>query len=468
MRTLLRPLAVFGTLAALVLTGTGCARGPSQEVIEATRPVTLRFWGVFDDSDAYSTIIDRYRQLRPHVSIEYRKFRPEEYEQELIDALAEDRGPDVFMVHSSAIVEYQNKLLPLPSALTLPVREQRGTIQKEIVTTLRQVPTLSLRQLQAQFMDVVAKDVVIPTVEATAGGGRQTVDRIYGLPLSVDTLALYYNRALLNQAGIPEPPRTWLEVQAAARNRRLTNYDANQRIVQSAVALGTSGNVERAVDILQLLMMQNGTVMSRDGSVTFQQVPPSYQGQLAPAAEATVFYTDFANPVKEVYTWNETLPSSLEAFAGGRTAMLLGYSYHLATIRARAPKLEIGIAPVPQIGDNVNFASYWINGVSRKTAQPDLAWDFVQFMAAQDQATAYLAATKKPTALRALVASQREDVDVGVFAEQALTARSWYRGLDAGAMEQAFRDLIRDVLANPSDPERWVNLAAQRVAQTYP
>lgn len=468
MHRLLRSTIAVTAISALLLSGFGCTRGTPQEVIDATRPFTLQFWGVFDDSDAYEPIIARYRALRPHITVEYRKFRPEEYERMLVNALAEDKGPDIFMVHNTRTVEYQAKLQPLPTSLTLPVRVQQGTIQKQIVTVLQQVPSLSIRQLQSQFVDVVADDVVLPTVEDTPGGGRQTVDRIYGLPLSVDTLGLYFNRSLLNKAGIPEAPRTWADVQAAAKNKRLTVYDASQRIVQSAIAIGTANNVERAVDVLQLLMMQNRTTMAdAEGTVRFNQRPPSAVGELNPGAEATVFYTDFANPVKEVYTWNDGMPSSLEAFVGGKTAMFIGYSYHLPLIKARAPKLDVGIAPIPQIGEEINFPNYWVNGISRKTAHVDEAWDFVQFMAAQDQAASYLETTKRPTALRALVSAQREDLDVGVFAAQSLTAQSWYRGHDAAAMETAFKDLIRDVLANPSNPQQWVEIASQKVQQTY-
>jgi ABC-type glycerol-3-phosphate transport system substrate-binding protein len=52
------------------------------------------------------------------------------------------------------------------------------------------------------------------------------------------------------------------------------------------------------------------------------------------------FYTDFANPVKEVYSWNNTLDNSVNAFASGKLAIMFGYSYHLETIKALSPKLN--------------------------------------------------------------------------------------------------------------------------------
>lgn len=460
--------AAIVTITSLLLAGFGCTPPNDPAIGRATTTRTLTLWGVFDDTDAYQKIISGYRAIHPNVRIEYKKFRPEEYERLLLNALAEDKGPDLFMVRNTAMSEYQNKLLPAPDTVRLPFQEVQGTIRKENVTVLKDVPVINIRQLQSQFVDVVADDVVLNTVEPTTGGGTQTVDRIYGLPLSVDTLALFYNRALLNRAGIPEPPKTWTEVQNAAKNPKLSVFNATQQLVQSAIALGTGKNVERAVDIVQLLMMQNRAPMAtKDGNVTFNQRPSGHTGELPPGAEAAVFYTDFANPVKEVYSWNEQQPSSLEAFVGGKTAMFLGYAYHTPLIRARSPKLDFGIAPAPQVGSVVNIANYWVYGVSRKSAHPDESWDFLQFMTAPDQAQQYLEVAQRPTALKALINTQAQNVDLGVFAEQALTAQNWYHGKNVMAMETAFKDLIASTLTTPARAQQWVTIAAQQVAQTY-
>ncbi len=85
-------------------------------------------------------------------------------------------------------------------------------------------------------------------------------ERVFGLPLGVDTLAVFYNRDLLNAAGIATPPATWTQFQEAVV--KLTRVSAGDVIAQSGAALGTSRNVERAFDILSLLMLQNGTEMT--------------------------------------------------------------------------------------------------------------------------------------------------------------------------------------------------------------
>ena len=77
----------------------------------------------------------------------------------------------------------------------------------------------------------------------------------------------------------------------------------------------------------------------------------------------------------------------------------------------------------------------------------------------------YLAATSKPTALRSLIAGQVEQEDVGVFAGEVLTAKSWYRGGNAREAEAALLDAI-DATLGGADPRQVLNIAAQRVNQT--
>ena len=450
-------------LLILPLLGLSCTKGVSQAVREASRPVTLKYWRVIDDAAAFDEIIRAYRAIHPHVTIEYRKFRLEEYEDELLNALAEDRGPDIFTIHNTWMRGYQPKLLPLPSSLTLPFQEVRGTIKKETVTTIKQVPTLSIRKVQTDFVEQVGKDVILETTNEK----RETVSQIWGLPLFMDSLALFYNRDLSSAAGIAEPPGTWSDFQAATK--KLSRVDAQNKVLQAGAALGTARNVEQAFDILSLIMMQNRTQMADEsGNATFHLIPRELAGrQTPPGEEALVFYTDFASPSKDVYTWNTSQPNSLEAFATGKAAMMLGYSYNIPQIRARAPKLNFAVAPAPQIapGDQINYANYWLEVVSKKTERPNEAWDFIQFASSAEQVKKYLDVTKKPTALRALRAGQLEDLDIGVFANQILTAKSWYKGVDIAAAEEAFEEMIESVVVG-AIPKQAISIAVGKVNQT--
>lgn len=454
-----RSLALFALAALLVTTGAGCG-GPSAAETAANAPVKLTIWRVFDDATTMQDIMTAYREIHKNVSFDYREVRLEDYQDELLHALAEGTGPDIFSLHNDWIGEYEPLILPMPSTLSIPYTETRGTLKKETVVTLKEEPTLTTRQLKTDYVDAVAADVIRPY---QPNPKKEAVDSIFALPLSVDTLALYYNKDLLNAAGIAEAPKTWTDFQADVS--KLTTVGPNDLIVQSGAAIGTSRNVERAFDILSLLMMQNGTQMAdARGVATFGAKGAD---NTVPGADAVRFYADFANPQKAVYAWNADQTGSFDAFTSGKTAMFLGYSYHLPLIRARSPKLNFGIAAVPQIseGRTVNYANYWVETVSKSTKNANWAWDFVQFAAKADNVTSYLDAAKKPTALRALINDELLDNDLAVFAGQLLTAKSWYLGNDAAVTETALLDLIDAVIAG-GDPEKLIKDAQNKVNQT--
>lgn len=456
MKTFWRNLALL--LIPLTLLGAGCG-GSSEAQQLATKAATLTVWGVFDNDDALQEIMSSYQALHPNVSFEYRELRINEYEDELLHAFATGEGPDIFAVHNTWLGEYESLIEPLPTSLTIPYSETRGTIKKEKIYTVKQEPTISQRAIKTDFVDIVAQDIIRPYRQ---NAREEAKDRVFGLPLSVDTLAIFYNKDLLNAAGIAQPPQTWTQFQDAVS--KLTKIGTDDAIMQSGAAIGTSRNVERAADVVSLLMMQNGTQMVDDrGRATFAQETDA--GYLA--GEAVRFYTDFGNPLKAVYSWNEEQPNSFDAFVNGSTAFFFGYSYHNTLIRSANSKLNYAIAPVPQIegGKTVNFANYWVQSVAKSTKHLDWAWDFVQFAASKEQVTKYLKVTKKPTALRGLINSQIEDEVMSIFVGQTLTAQSWYKGKDAQVAEEAFLDLI-DAFLSGEEQENALRDAQNKVNQT--
>jgi ABC-type glycerol-3-phosphate transport system substrate-binding protein len=152
-------------------------------------------------------------------------------------------------------------------------------------------------------------------------------------------------------------------------------------------------------------------------------------------------------------------------------------------IKALAPKLNFAITGIPQIKDNppVNFANYWVESVSNKILTDpknikigngyaqlkyNYAWDFIQFATKENLVQSYLDSTGKPTALKSLIKEQQEDRDLEVFANQLLTAKSWYKGNDSNAAEIVIKDLIDKIVNGESDIAKAINLAAQKVQQT--
>lgn len=461
-----KKLTIISLLFVMIITtGFGC-KSQSVAVQKAMEPITLTYWRVWDDSDSFAEIIKSYNALHPNIRIEYRKFRYEEYEKELLNAMAEDRGPDIYSIPANWLGKYKSKIQPMPDTISMAYPVLTGTLKKETTIQMKTNRSLTLKELQANFVETVYEDVVMPDFDEKT---KKTKENIYGLPLFVDTLAMFYNKDLFNNAGIAEPPAYWNKT-FQQYVQKLTKQNTKGEIIQAGVSLGGSRNVSRASDILAALMMQNGATMI-DGSdqVVFAQSLRNAGQDFNPGIEALRFYIDFANPAKEVYTWNDSLDNTVTMFESNKLAMMFGYNYQLEAIKADAPKLNFGIAPLPQIENSaqkINIANYWIETVAKKSKYKNEAWDFVQFATKADQVKSYLAKTQKPTALRALVQTQVDDINVGVFASQVLTAKTWYHGGDALAAEQVLDVMIDEVARNGEKIGEIVSRAAAKIQQT--
>ena len=462
--SLKKAVALLGVLA---ITGQGCTKALPQATVNASKPVTLRIWGVVDDYNVYQPAIESWRKLHPNVTIEYKRFRLEEYENELLNNFAEDRGPDIFLIHNTWTGEYLSKITPMPKQVSTAYRVTSGGVRPQLTWELRAEPTVSLIDIKNQFADTVARDLV-RTVNVGTADKPVNEERAMGVPVGIDTLALYYNKDLLNAANIPTPPEDW--GQFTEQVKALTQIDTDGNLTRTAAGIGTSANVERSVDIIAALMMQNGTVMADDfGYPTFDRIPAGLTGvEFPPAYRALEFYTDFANPNKDTYTWDAKQPNSYEAFIQGQTAFFFGYAYHGDLIRARAPRLNLGITKLPQIGGRppVNIANYWYFAVAKKSASQDLSWSLLTYLSKADQQKAMLAIAKRPASRKALLTEQLNDERIGVFASQVLTATNWYRGKNITATEDALQSMIDDIVAGRAPINQAVRRASDVISQT--
>ena len=390
--------------------------------------VVLKFWGVFDAPSAFSKVIREFEAQHPNIRIEYSQMGYDEYEKSVVGGLAAGSGPDVWMIHNTWVPKHSDKLAPIP-----------GTVLGQ--------PGMTTKEFRDAFVDVAFADLV-------------RSDGIYALPIYIDTLALYYNRDVFNAAGIASPPRTWKEFQDAVA--RLTKFDQSNNIIQSGGAIGSARNINRSTDILMSLMLQSGVQMtsSEETSATFAR---SVDNQRV-GENVLQFYTDFTNPAKVVYCWNDDQHYSIDAFVEGTTAMMFNYSHQQDTLRARASRLNFAVAPMPQptLDDVRTYASYWAPAVSANSLYPEQAWAFIHFLASREGALSYLGDVHRPAARRDLIELQRNDSDVGVFAVQALAARSWYQ-IDAQAIETIFADMIDDVNFSRASIQDAIGRAENRV-----
>ena len=136
-----------------------------EESTSASRTRELNFYFVHDNTEDFQEQIQAFQSQNPGLIVRTKKFvNLEEYENLLINEIAEGEGPDVFMIHNSWITKHYKKLLPLP---------------------LDQPIIMNADMFRQTFFQAASDDLLID-------------EKIYGMPLAIDNLAIFYNKSYFN------------------------------------------------------------------------------------------------------------------------------------------------------------------------------------------------------------------------------------------------------------------------------
>lgn len=426
-----KKISILLILALFMTSGASCSKQASidKSLFKATK---ITIWTVYENEDSFKQLFQEFQKQHPMVSFEFRVFESGEYEEQLLNAWAENRGPDIYFIPNSSIGKYLTKITPMPESVKLPYRQNidrgAGMFKKtEIKDSIKEEKTITASQIKDAYAEIAYNDVVFD-------------NQIYGIPLSIETLAMFYNRDITNGANIAMPPENWNDF--VTNVKKITLLDEKSNFIQNGTAMGSTKNIDNGSDIALLLVNQNGIKTLQNNMFNLGKSEEDLQKTI----EAIKFFNDFANPVMEVHSWDEnSKQDAFNAFTSKKIAYYFGYPHKIKEI----PKtLNYGIAKVPQINKNApsNFANYWVMTVSHQTKSKDIAWGFINFINKSENAKIYLAKSAKPSSLKSLINYQKEkQPELIPFLDQILTANSWYRGKNPTFAKQQLNNLIEQL-----------------------
>ncbi len=344
---------------------------------QTTQQVKLQWWGLWEEGNAMQALIADFEKDHPNIDVEYQKRTPQEYRDRLLARVDNGSGPDIFRYHNTWRPMLGDVLLPLSSDVITP------------------------DQFKERYYPVMQKDLV-------SNGA------IYGIPLNADSLAMFVNPKLFEDAGV-QVPSNWDDFVKVSK--QLTIKDSTGKIQTAGAALGTYDNINHAPDIISLLFIQQGVKM--------EEFTTSAKSQ----ADALEFYTSFATGNENV--WDGTLDNSLLAFSRGKLAIYFGYSWDVFAIQRLNKDLQFKIYPVPELyGKKTTVASYWVEGVSSKSKNQKAALEFMKYLAEKETAEKFYAEAAKtrafgePYARKDLRENLREEPLVYPFLSQLDDASS--------------------------------------------
>lgn len=378
-------LAIFGFLGVLGLVlfaNFGGFGGAS------TKIGTVTIWGTLPQAQMGAVINALHGQDQEYIGVTYEEKSEATFDTDLAEAIATGQGPDLVLISQEMLATEQNKLSVVPFS------------------------TISERTYL---------DTYLPIFELfLAENGT------YGIPFAVDPLVMYYNRRTLINAGVATPPASWEAV--TSLTEAITQSSAGT-VLQSAIPFGAYNNVENARAIISLLLLQSGTVITSVGQNGLRgHLNEGGSGSGLSGEPALTFYTQFADPVKTVYTWNSSISSARQAFLSGNLAFYPGFASELLQLKEANPNLDFDMMAIPQpktATHRVTYGKAYAFAVPKATDNSKGAVTVAIALADSSLSGTVSQALSMAPAIRSMLASASNDRYAPVFYPQALIASAW-------------------------------------------
>jgi len=198
--------------------------------------------------------------------------------------------------------------------------------------------------------------------------GSQYEGLTFGLPITVTSRAMYYNKDLFKQAGISAPPTTWEELKKDAAAIRALGSDI--------YGFGVQGkDVDTSTYFYYFLWGNGGDVLSTDGT------RPGFNGR--EGQEALNFIRgmmdeDLTQP-DPVNTDRNLL---MDLFRDGKLGMVITPPMLSTKLAKEAPSLNYGLAPIPYHTNPITIAAQDSLILFKQSTeqQKEAAWKFINFL----------------------------------------------------------------------------------------
>lgn len=421
-------LAVFGVLALLGLfffaTYKGIFGGGNS-------PGTVVIWGTLPSQSVGSVLSDIKNANQTYGGVSYVERPRASFNRDVAEAIAAGQGPDIIIISQEDLLVEKSRLSLIPFK-TIPER----TFKDSYVA------------MSSLFLDT---------------GGT------YGIPVLIDPLVLYYNRAVISRAGYASAPATWEEVLGATPT--LTQKDGTA-LMKSAIALGTYGNIENARAILSLLFLQSGNpITSTRGTSGLESVLGKSElagTALTPAQSALSFYTQFADPAKLVYTWNRSLGSARQSFIAGDSALYLGYASEYTFIKSANPNLDFDMRAVPSpetSGSRSDYALLYALAIPKAGKNVTGAYTVASALAAGEYTGKLASYLGMAPALRSLLGTRGVDANADVYYPLALISNGWLSPAPE-VTDRIFAGMITSVISGSQTVQQALHDADQALSSS--
>ncbi len=422
-------LVGFGLLGLLGLGLLAGYRPTSEDTGPAIGQVDI--WGTLEAAAFNATLRPYVESSSAYGNIRYTQVKAETFENDLLNALAENRGPDLLLIPHEELVLYRTKLQPIS------------------------YDSFSQRDF---------KNLYIDGAEIFA-----LQDGLYAFPIAIDPLVMYWNRDILATKNIITAPSTWESV-VSTIVPTFVERDFNRNVSRSPIAFGEYRNVKNAAAILSMLTIQGGSQLVTEGREnTYQVALNTSANSTRPLESALTFYTNFASPSNPLYTWNRSKSLDRDGFLAGDVILYFGKGSEATYLAQQNPNLNFDIAEVPQGATATTrrtYGSFYGLALLRASDNKNGAYTVMQLVGSSDFVNAYATRLGMAPTYRSLLLAGSNDTYGRIIYRAAVVARGWLSPKPA-SVDSIFTQMVEDVLANRTRPTGAASDAVGRLGQAY-
>ncbi len=390
----------------------------------------VEIWGTFDGrlvEKSLNAINDVYPEL---AGVSYVEKSKSSFNSEVLEAIAAGEAPDLLLLDDTLLNKNKNRIISI----------DRGLLTRET------------------FKNTFSAGSEVYFAE---DGG------IYGIPMFIDPLVMYWNRDLFAAEGIPRPPTTWGEFYDLSK--KLTKSDENLNITQSAIAFGEAVNVKNYKEILATLFMQIGNPIVKLG-VEGVPIPVLSGDETHPSViSALSFFTDFSDSSRGFYSWNRSLPDSDEMFLSNDLATYFGFGSEVQTIRVKNPNLNFDIAEIPR-ADGVKkksvYGKFYGLVIPKAAKRPGISYQVAVSLSSNANLPVFVANTRLTPARLDLISEIQDTADLSVFNREAVYAES-FLDPDPIATDNLFKSMVEYVTSGRKSMKEAVQIADTEILELF-
>ena len=392
---------------------------------------SVQIWGTLPQEAVNTVISELSDQNEQYRNVTYKYYNEQTFDTELLNALADGRGPDAILVSHERLVDMKRRIQPL-SYESFPLRD--------------------VRNLYVDGAEIFALN-----------------DGIYAYPIAVDPLMMYWNRDILGTQGFLQAPQSW-ESLVNSVFPKVIERGFDRSIQRSVVAMGEYGNVRNSYGIISALLVQGGSLgVTQDEKGRFVvQIQNSVSGS-DPLRAAADFYTRFSQPSNTLYSWNRSFGEDRQQFVAEDLALYFGYASEGNVIERINPNLNFDIAEIPQ-GANATvrrtYAKFY--GISLLSSADNYAGALAvmgRFASASVADRIAIESDMVPV-FRSSVSLGSNDNYGRVAYSSASIAMGWLNP-DIEATNAIFETMTRDINENVRDVDGAASDAANRIRNEY-